>query len=43
MATISDRKLFSPIQIGPLPLKHRDVMAPLTRSRSEQPGDIPEI
>jgi N-ethylmaleimide reductase len=34
-------KLFSPVQIGPITLKHRVVMAPLTRSRSEQPGDIP--
>jgi N-ethylmaleimide reductase len=35
------RKLFSPIHIGPLALSHRVVMAPLTRSRSERPGDIP--
>jgi len=34
-------KLFSPIHIGPLALTHRVVMAPLTRSRSGQPGDIP--
>jgi N-ethylmaleimide reductase len=34
-------KLFSPIQLGPLTLPHRVVMAPLTRLRSEQPGDIP--
>ena len=33
--------LFTPVQIGPITLKHRVVMAPLTRSRSEQPGDIP--
>jgi N-ethylmaleimide reductase len=33
--------LFSPIQIGPLALAHRVVMAPLTRSRSEQPTDTP--
>ena len=32
--------LFTP-QIGPITLKHRVVMAPLTRSRSEQPGDTP--
>ena len=32
--------LFSPTQIGPYALKHRVVMAPLTRMRSE-PGDIP--
>jgi N-ethylmaleimide reductase len=41
MATISDQKPFSPIQIGPLALKYRVVMAPPTRSRSERPGDIP--
>jgi 2,4-dienoyl-CoA reductase-like NADH-dependent reductase (Old Yellow Enzyme family) len=28
------QKLFSPIQIGPITLSHRVVMAPLTRSRS---------
>jgi len=28
-------------QATPLALSHRVVMAPLTRSRSEQPGDIP--
>jgi N-ethylmaleimide reductase len=33
--------LFTPLNLGPLMLKHRVVMAPLTRSRSEQPGDIP--
>jgi N-ethylmaleimide reductase len=34
-------KLFTPVQLGSLQLKHRVVMAPLTRSRSEQPGGIP--
>jgi N-ethylmaleimide reductase len=33
-------KLFSPTRIGPYPLSHRVVMAPLTRMRSD-PGDIP--
>ena len=33
--------LFSPTSIGPVSLKHRVVMAPLTRSRSVQPGDVP--
>jgi N-ethylmaleimide reductase len=33
--------LFSPIQVGPWQLPHRVVMAPMTRSRSTQPGDIP--
>jgi len=32
---------FYPLQIGPTALQHRVVMAPLSRSRSEQPGDIP--
>ncbi len=35
-------KLFEAFQIGSIPrLSHRIVMAPLTRMRSEQPGDIP--
>jgi N-ethylmaleimide reductase len=33
--------LFSPVQLGAIALEHRVVMAPLTRSRSEQPDDIP--
>jgi N-ethylmaleimide reductase len=33
--------LFTPVDFGPLHLKHRVVMAPLTRSRSEQPDSIP--
>jgi N-ethylmaleimide reductase len=33
--------LFSPLVIGPTRLKHRVVMAPLTRSRSLQPDSIP--
>jgi N-ethylmaleimide reductase len=41
MTGYTDRKLFSPVQVGPVTLLHRVVMAPLTRSRSEQPGDIP--
>ena len=41
MAINTDTKLFSSVQIGPITLQHRVVMAPLTRSRSEQPGDIP--
>jgi N-ethylmaleimide reductase len=41
MATTSESKLFTPIKIGPIQLKHRVVMAPLTRSRSEQPGGVP--
>src|SRR5882672_1706558 len=41
MSSPTQRKLFSPVKIGPISLQHRVVMAPLTRSRSEQPGDIP--
>src|SRR5271156_2665743 len=41
MKTSSAQKLFTPIQVGPMELKHRVVMSPLTRSRSVQPGDIP--
>ena len=35
------QKLFSPVQLGAINLSHRVVMAPLTRQRSEQPGDVP--
>jgi N-ethylmaleimide reductase len=35
------QKLFTPVRVGPLTLSHRVVMAPLTRSRSRQPGDVP--
>ena len=41
MAIQTQKTLFTPVQLGPLSLKHRVVMAPLTRSRSTQPGDIP--
>jgi hypothetical protein len=34
-------KLYTPVAVGPLALSHRVVPAPLTRLRSEQPGDIP--
>ena len=33
--------LFEPIHAGDLHLRNRVLMAPLTRSRAEQPGDIP--
>ena len=33
--------LFQPISIGPLILRNRIFMAPLTRMRSSQPGDVP--
>jgi N-ethylmaleimide reductase len=34
-------ELFSPLQLGPHHLKSRIVMAPMTRCRASQPGDIP--
>jgi N-ethylmaleimide reductase len=39
--TTQKQKLFTPVQIGATSLTHRVVMAPLTRSRTVQPGDIP--
>ncbi len=33
--------LFTPLDLGPIALPHRIVMAPLTRARSSQPGDVP--
>ncbi len=41
MSNHTEQKLFTPVQLGAISLKHRVVMAPLTRSRSEQPGNIP--
>jgi N-ethylmaleimide reductase len=41
MNTKKALKLFTPVQLGSLNLKHRVVMAPLTRSRAERPGGIP--
>ena len=35
------QNLLSPLRIGDLQLAHRVVLAPLTRMRSTQPGDIP--
>jgi N-ethylmaleimide reductase len=34
-------ELFTPVDLGPTHLKHRVVMAPLTRSRSVQPDGLP--
>ena len=33
--------LFQPYRLGPFNLPHRIVMAPLTRSRACQPGNVP--
>jgi N-ethylmaleimide reductase len=35
------RRLFQPLALGPYTLAHRVAMAPLTRSRAGQPGDVP--
>jgi N-ethylmaleimide reductase len=34
-------KLFSPIQIGAIDLSHRVVLGPMTRMRSDLPGNVP--
>lgn len=34
--------LFTPVTLGALELEHRVIMAPLTRLRSRQPGDVPQ-
>lgn len=39
---MSANALFQPLQLGAVTLKHRVVMAPLTRMRSRQPGDVPQ-
>jgi len=39
--SINDDPLFSPIQVGELSLPNRVILAPLTRSRAGQPGDVP--
>ncbi len=41
MTTNPDQALFVPLQLGAIQLKHRVVMAPLTRSRSIQPDSVP--
>src|SRR6266478_9628223 len=33
--------LFQPFKLGPFTLPHRIIMAPLTRSRARQPGNVP--
>ena len=34
-------QLFTPVRVGALELEHRVVLAPLTRMRSEMPGNVP--
>lgn len=41
MSAPAEPKLFTPVSLGPMHLKHRVVMAPLTRSRAVQPDSIP--
>jgi 2,4-dienoyl-CoA reductase-like NADH-dependent reductase (Old Yellow Enzyme family) len=41
MKTLSANKLFTRVRVGSMELEHRVAMAPLTRSRSVQPGSIP--
>jgi N-ethylmaleimide reductase len=41
MKTQSANNLFTSVRIGSMELEHRVVMAPLTRSRSVQPGSFP--
>src|SRR5471032_1382470 len=40
-ARLASAPLFTPVALGATTLKHRIVMAPLTRSRSIQPDSIP--
>src|SRR6516164_7840750 len=40
-AQVSVERLFEPIRLGPYDLPSRLVMAPLTRSRARQPGNVP--
>lgn len=39
---MAEAALFTPLPLGAVTLAHRVVMAPLTRMRSRQPGDIPQ-
>ncbi|KAF8644661.1 hypothetical protein AX16_008321 [Volvariella volvacea WC 439] len=40
---MSASKLFQPIQVGPLSLQHRIVLAPLTRTRSSKTEHVPYL
>src|SRR5580693_1038009 len=40
-ATAAVDPLFEPVRLGRYDLRHRIVMAPLTRSRARQPGNVP--
>lgn len=38
---MAHEELFDPLEIGDIDVAHRVLMAPLTRSRAKQPGDVP--
>src|SRR5215472_17717327 len=38
---VTVERLFEPVRLGPFELPSRIVMAPLTRSRARQPGNVP--
>jgi len=40
-ADFQNAKLFTPVKLGRLELTHRIIMAPLTRLRTDMPGNIP--
>jgi N-ethylmaleimide reductase len=42
-AVMSAELLFEPFKLGPYALPHRIAMAPLTRSRARQPGNVPTL
>ncbi|HEY0747248.1 MAG TPA: alkene reductase [Steroidobacteraceae bacterium] len=42
-SSTTDELLFQPFSLRQYPLPHRIVMAPLTRSRARQPGNVPTI
>jgi len=39
---ILNERLFQPVRLGQYNLRHRMIMAPLTRSRARQPSNIPD-
>ncbi|WP_052549239.1 alkene reductase [Enhygromyxa salina] len=41
MSEISPDPLFAPLELGALRLPNRVLMSPMTRSRAQQPGDLP--
>ncbi len=39
--SLQNAPLFAPLEVGDLRLSHRVILAPLTRMRASQPGDVP--